>query len=42
LRQITADLESHHDAARLFGAAQAIRDRTGYVRHGFERDRVGA
>jgi DNA-binding CsgD family transcriptional regulator/tetratricopeptide (TPR) repeat protein len=39
LAGIGADLESHHEAARLFGAARAVRDRTGYVRHGFERDR---
>jgi DNA-binding CsgD family transcriptional regulator len=39
LAGIAADLQSHNEAVRLFGAAQSIRDRTGYVRHIFERDR---
>jgi predicted ATPase/class 3 adenylate cyclase/DNA-binding CsgD family transcriptional regulator len=38
LAGIAADFQSHQEAARLFGAAEAIRDRTGYVRHSFERD----
>jgi predicted ATPase/class 3 adenylate cyclase/DNA-binding CsgD family transcriptional regulator len=39
LAGIAADLQSHNEAARLFGAAQGIRERTGYARHTFERDR---
>ena len=39
LAGIATDLQNHQEAARLFGSAQGIRDRTGYARHCFESDR---
>jgi DNA-binding CsgD family transcriptional regulator len=38
LAGVAADLGSHQEAARLFGAAQRLRDDTGYLRCVSERD----